>query len=634
MEEFFENAQQKREQLAAQRQRDKLSLAARAEEREKRRKESEVKRLKMEAELRASGYTGERPKGRPSFRLVSMKKKELWFKLAAQAKEIAKVGRREKTADNVLLMMKKNVEKRKAEEKVVAAKAAEDARWAGEIVTHAESEEEALWALEIKELAERDEAEAHNNIREMDRELAEATSRFEEDLQKQDEFEAAVFDQKQIRAVLRAEMAKLEQKRERRHKRSLSDHGALVKRASCEFNVTESAVFKKRTLSVDQKAEINEKLKSVERADIPEPPSQTQEARRERRKARVTEKAESRKQQFDARRNKSDAERAATREAIVKNAPPRSPRKETAVQKMNKWLREHNIFFHTEAEKALWCRMMGAGWTVDMLNGASPGDPECDLETFEEAFRLIATAGNMEDFSMIKRLAKVRDETQFLFHDKNKARREAREGSPVKNCSPTRTPRRRSPRRKCSPTRSMSPQRRPGSPVKVPKKTREIEQLWPRTRDPNEPPSPTKENLEALKVEKGIPVKVETQISQASLQKINQEFASSDKLRQEAMQNMETIDATMEEAWALTGGAKRCNNNNKDGGEQEEHDEDVLPAYMNRWYSQNAFAPPIHLHGEKQEIIQLQNNVAECKKTVLELFARFEPQALNTVAKL
>ena len=77
---------------------------------------------------------------------------------------------------------------------------------------------------------------------------------------KEDEFEDRIFDEKQQRAILRAQLAKAEKKMMRRRaKMAKKESLEFLRRVSCEYR-TDGHTFRKRTLSADVATKLDDNL--------------------------------------------------------------------------------------------------------------------------------------------------------------------------------------------------------------------------------------------------------------------------------------------------------------------------------------------------------------------------------------
>ena len=691
---------------------EERQLAEREEKRKKWEEEAR-KKAEKEARLRKNAQAKDEKKGKKKFKL----RKDLWFKLAAKAKEIAKEERKKKNAGGMIEMMRKKVEKRREEELALAAKAAEDARFAAEAAASARSERERELALAAQAKAEQEQARALASVAELEQQLNEATGRLQEDTGKEDEFEDSLFDMKQEQAVLRAEIAKSEKKREKR-RAAAERHRRFVARASCEYVVTEDGAFRKRTLSendaVKLKAKLqqalqdrrdgfqgerdwdldfddddfwedgneldvemkrvqkerekqknksekgrNERVKDLENmAEFLEErksdamgtgdrilaarntmgfsaePLETgdqaaakamEAAKAERQKKREAMMA---KQNAAVQRAKEDnklkrkqdarsAERMAQKEQARQDIENARKELQASVQQtrsnaqstkkeIDEMLLEADKF-QNESDRVLKARRENeqvdiqamctfadddassyaesmSVWSESVWDDTVPMEQQLAEESYEQAMEMLVIADTFKEMSHIKHLSHA--QSHLLWVNVKRAKKKLRKEK----------------RKLMKQNGYTEPARFPITPS----------QLSPRRRCPNDPPSPTKTNLQALKAQRGDPPpKVERSLSSSALDRINSQFSASDKLREEAMSNITNFDTTMEDARQLVGGGKRCLSTT----DSTQVDVEVLPAYKNRWFSQTKLAPPIHMTGEQQNIVKLQSDIGNATVT-------------------
>ena len=661
--------------------------------------------------------------------------KELWKKLMDKAKEMAKEERKKKYAENrmggIIDIMKRKVQKRKKEEQEAADRAQREADEAGKAAARARTEEERNKALEVKKAAEAEAKRALAAVQELERQLAEAERKMAEDESRKDEFEDKMFDEKQQRAIMRAEIAKAEKRRAKRQARSQSQ--SFVPRATCEYNTDN---FHRRTLSVDERsrmdAVVEKRLSERHRGgrvgggmnkvgkrgsmggddDEGDEVAKLKEEQRQQQKARIEAKAAKEKQKknmasdiekmkAELAAKKAEAEkfnssiqqamaqsssmlnvdgagsrftsragsrvpspfgsRAGSRRTSVDMSAPMYPKKAALPLAMKaaqqakdaaaeaekdmkkaqgaesdayKKVEEHakmRMTAYEEARAAAEAAKEAAAakfaeeerskmlsreqrWAESRAANAAMWKEE-RVKDFrhvtmasEEASRRLRTAEEKKSeaeakdqsyrrsWTNIGRTTEIGSTSHLIFIDMKKRREEeVKSGKPKESSAPKR------------------PNRDPAL-------------LSPRKRNPDEPPSPVKENLQTLRTQHGYPAKkMDRTLSVGGLERINSEFSESDRLREEARTNMSSFNDTMESARQLTGGARRAvstSDVSRDGA-----DTDMVPSYKNRWFSQSAFVPPNHLVGENQSILDLQKRTASstvsAKSSLYKYYGRY-----------
>ena len=509
--------------------------------------------------------------------------KQLWFKLAIKAKALARMARREKNKESrvagIIAYIKRQVEKRKAQEEHNARVAGHQKRTAAEEVRMATSESAKRQALKRQRNAEEEEARALAEIEKLEAQLEEAQRRMDAEEQEEDEFEEKIFDEKQKRAILRAEIAKSEKRRLRR-RQAEEENQTHLRRASCEYNTD---TFRRRTKSMEETNRLNEKLsKDLEErrkgmsssstressdvewanGDEDEEVDEIEKLNREKQNAKMR-KQQARANQNQDLRAKLDAKKA----KIAK----RTEGDDQDEKEMLKELTERKKIVKEKKEKIMANRPVIC---------ADPGE-------VADAMRLLKTADSIEKMAYIPQMYRMTSNVFFV--NVEEKREEYRKLGLAKKTS--------------------------SEPVKP-------ELLSPRRRNPDDPPSPVKENLQTLRTQAGYPAKkMDRTLSVGGLERINSEFSESDRLREEARTNMSSFDDTMESARQLTGGARRAVSTSDVS--REGADTDMLPSHMNRWYSQSTFMPPTHLHGENEQITSLQYNVAQAKTNIHKLQSSF-----------
>lgn len=232
----------------------------------------------------------------------------------------------------------------------------------------------------------------------------------------------------------------------------------------------------------------------------------------------------------------------------------------------------------------------------------------------------ISAAQNVQEMAAINYLTYV-EASQLQFIDEKKQRDKENEQEEI--------------RRKLAEKKGQKvPKRRDRSP-------RKPHELSPRKRPLDAPPSPTKQKIEKLRAEQAAAgggeggeggaqgyqqqerVRIDRPLSPARTEQINTSFRESDKLRQEAKAQMSNFTSQMDNAKQYIGNTKR----EPGAGEGE-----VLPSFMNKWYTEMAFVPPHHMHGENEQILKLQHSAAHTQQTMEKLTSMSHTQ--QTMSRL
>ena len=635
--------------LAKQRAREEEEARLKAEAQAR-----EEERQRKIAELTAkNAHKANKPRVRFS--------KDLWKKLMDKAKEIGREERKKNKAGGIIAMMKRGVEKRKKEEEAAAMRAGEEAREAAVAAAQAQNEEERMYALERKKAAEEEEARAKALVAELEAQLAEAEKKMSEDTSKEDEFEDSVFEEKQRRAIMRAEIAKAEKKRLRKlRKKEKGEDGGIVQKASCEYRTSETGIYRKRTMSMEQETRMNAALQKAlhdrqtfgysidthlegRRSSVCSVASSTgtvdevaklKEEMIRQQKARMEEKAKAEREKKDREKNmaamqakleeekaralklaeekrrteedsKNFAERnkrrleeagnAAAQLAMNEAQLARDKQRSTMMAAQDEAVRKAREADRAAGRESLADDFISVGITQQQQSFGSSnvletspslkdGDTSLQLENDfmidpAETLYKIRAASTLQELSQIQELSNDRSNIQFV--DVREEREKEKQLAESED--------------------------NPNKPVRTPA------QLSPRKRGRDEPPSPTKQNLMSLKVQRGDSVKEERQLSKGNLDRINREFVESDKLREEASVRMSNFTSTLQSAKQFVGGARRSRSMSEGGtallGE-------VHPAWKNRWYTPSAFVPPNHLSGENTQITSLQYKQAKTETTL------------------
>ena len=186
------------------------------------------------------------------------------------------------------------------------------------------------------------------------------------------------------------------------------------------------------------------------------------------------------------------------------------------------------------------------------------------METLEEAMAKLKAAQTVQDMALINYLSYI-GSSQLEFVDEKKEREKEIEQEEL---------RRRLAEKKGQPL----PTRRGRSP-------RKPHELSPRKRPRDAPPSPTKQNLQRLKAERGMTggeeeqtrKRIDRPLSPERLEQINESFRESDRLRQEARAIMNSFTSQMNNAKQYFGNTKK---GSRAGGD------DDIPTYKSKRASQ------------------------------------------------